>query len=380
MMTVKGKKILILTGRFGEGHRQAANALQEAARFEHSNMETEVVDFMQWAYPNLFPVSHNIFIRGIKTFPKLYGYLYKKTYEPNYFSKKLNQLFLVGLGKMLTLVLTEKPVVVVSTFPFSSYIFSKLKEFGLTNVPLITVITDHTHHSYWLHPCTNQYIVDSESTKDELIRVGIPSGKIAATGIPIRTDFIQKKNRSALFKKYQLRADLPTVLIMGGGDGLIGKGFLTHKTLVKIPFPLQMIVLCGHNDKLQQHLKRELSNSKHSIQLMGYTESVDELMAVSEIIVTKPGGVTTSEALAMQLPMLLYKPLPGQEQDNAQYLLDSGAAVLTNNPTELVAKLSELLMDRQSLTRMKNNAKKIQAEKAAFSALTVISEYLNASA
>jgi processive 1,2-diacylglycerol beta-glucosyltransferase len=376
-MLINGNgKILILSGRFGEGHNQVAKAIQEAVGIQFPDVETSVVDFVQWAYPKLFPISHRIYIKSIKTFPKLYGYIYKKTYDAGSFSKKINPLLLQGIGKMLTLLRTEKPSIVVSTFPFSSYLLSKLKELELTNVPLVTVITDHTHHNYWLHPCIDQYIVDSKNTKEELIRAGIPPEKVASTGIPIRTNFTQKSNCKELLEKYQVEPDLPTVLIMGGGEGLIGKGLLTNKTLNKIPYKLQFIIVCGHNCKLQEHLGNELYQSQHSIKLMGYMETVDELMAISDILVTKPGGVTTTEALAMKLPMLLYKPMPGQEQDNAHFLLNAGVAVQANNPKELVSQLLELLANKQYLSWMKQNAKNIQAEKAVFFALDIIKKFL----
>ncbi|MDP4103966.1 MAG: glycosyltransferase [Bacillota bacterium] len=376
MVMNRREKILILTGSFGEGHQQAAKAIQEAAKLKYQNVETSVVDFMAWAYPNLFPISHFVYIKGVKTFPQLYGFIYQKTYQPTYFSKKLNRMFSLGLKKMLKLLHDEKPTVVVSTYPFSSSIFSKLKESGLTNVPLVTVITDHTHHSYWLHPCTDQYIVGSQETKQELIRLGIPAKRIASTGIPIRTKFLRKSNRTELIHKYQLEAKLPTVLIMGGGEGLIGKEFLTNSTLEKIPYPIQLIVLCGNNNRLRLHLEKSLHHSKHHVVIKGYTDNVEELMAVSDMIVTKPGGVTTSEAIAMELPMLLIKALPGQEEDNARYLIEEGIAIEASQPSELAAKLVEMLENQEMLKQMKKRAENLQTKKAAFSVLDIIQSKL----
>jgi processive 1,2-diacylglycerol beta-glucosyltransferase len=367
-------KILILSGRFGEGHQQVANAIKEAAVVEIPNIETMVLDFFDWAYPNLFPFSHYVYMKGIKTFPQVYGYLYQKTYKGNPFSKKLNSLFSIGIGKMLTLLQTVKPTVVVSTFPFASSIISKLKEYGLTNIPLVTVITDHTHHSYWLHPYTDHYIVGSNDSREKIIRLGIPEETITCTGIPIRTRFIENRNRIDLCTKYQLDPHISTVMIMGGGEGLIGKGILKSKELESFPKRLQLIILCGHNEKLQQHLESELSSTKHVIKIFGFTDNVDELMAVSNIIVTKPGGVTTSEALAMELPMLLYKPLPGQEQDNAEYLINAGVAVKADNSSDLFLQLSKMLDNRNFLARMRKNARTIQTKKASFYALGIINQ------
>ncbi|XJZ28269.1 glycosyltransferase [Bacillota bacterium Lsc_1132] len=377
MIMNNGEKILILSGRFGEGHLQAAKAIQEAAKLKYPEVQTMVVDFMEWAHPNLFPVSHFVYMKGIKTFPQLYGFFYQKTYKSSSFSKKLNDAFSLGMRKMLHLLAAYKPSVVVSTYPFASSVLSKLKENGLTNVPLVTVITDHTHHSYWLHPYTDQYMVGSKQIKEKLIRLGIQAKKIATTGIPIRTTFLEKSDKQAVMEKYQLEKSKPTILIMGGGEGLIGKGMLDPKTLEQFPQPLQLLVLCGHNEKLREQLLSELACSKHSIKLLGYIERVDELMAVSDMIITKPGGVTTSEALAMELPMLLYKPLPGQEQDNARFLTASGAAVIAQNPTELYALLADMIENKPLLAKMKENCGKIQKSQAAFHAVTIIAGLLN---
>lgn len=372
MFIKDGEKILILTGRFGEGHQQAANAIQEAAIDEFPNIETVIVDFMADAYPNLYPVSHYVYMKGIKKFPQLYGFIFKKTYEKNYISKKINSLFSIGIGKMLKLLQEVRPTVVVSTYPFASSVFSKLKEYGLTNVPLVTVITDYTCHSSWVHPFTDQYIVGSQEIREKLIQHGIPKEGVASTGIPIRKRFLEKRDRNELIQKYKLEKNIPTILIMGGGDGLIGKGFLNNHTLEMITERLQLIILCGNNHKLRQQLEKDLSFSKHRIEILGFTEKVNELMAVANIIITKPGGVTISEALAMELPMLLYKPLPGQERDNAKYLINAGAAVQADNPFDLVQQLSTMLKNEVFLARMKKNTRHIQMKRAAYNVLEII--------
>lgn len=372
MFIKDGEKILILTGRFGEGHQQAANAIQEAAMAEFPNTETVIVDFMADAYPNLYPVSHYVYMKGIKKFPQLYGFIFKKTYEKNYFSQKLTSLFSLGIGKMLKILQEVRPTVVVSTYPFASSVFSKLKEYGLTNVPLVTVITDYTCHSSWVHPYTDQYIVGSHKIGEKLIRYGIPNDRIACTGIPIRKRFLEKRDRNELIHKYKLERNIPTILIMGGGDGLIGKGFLNNHTLEMISERLQLIILCGNNHKLRQQLENDLSCSKHRIEILGYTDKVNELMAVANIIITKPGGITISEALAMELPMLLYKPLPGQERDNAKYLINASVAVQADNPSDLVLQLSTMLKNEVLLARMKKKTRHIQMKRAAFSALEII--------
>jgi processive 1,2-diacylglycerol beta-glucosyltransferase len=374
MMMKKKEKILILSGSFGQGHQQVANAISEAAQLRLNDYETVVVDFMAWAHPNFYPISHYFYMKGIQKLPQVYGYLYQKTYDRSLFSISLNTVMSSGIGKMLKLLQSVKPTVVVSTFPFAAGILSKLKEYGLTNIPLVTVITDHTSHSYWLHPFTDHYIVGSNGVRQQLIRLGIPGDHIACTGIPIRTKFLQSFHREDLIEKHGLDPDLPTILIMGGGDGLIGEGLLNVKTLEALPIKSQFIILCGHNDKLRQQLEVELKHSRHRIILSGYIEHVQELMAISNLIVTKPGGVTTSEAIAMELPMVLYKPLPGQEQDNALFLTQAGAAIQAENSSDLMQSISNVLKDRKLLSEMKDNSRNLQKREAAFDAVHIITE------
>lgn len=377
MVIKSGGKVLILSGRFGEGHLQAARAIQEAARLEYPQVETKIIDFMEWAHPNLYPVSHYVYMKGIKAFPQVYGFIYQKTYKGNSFSKKLNAALSGGMRKMLELLTVERPSVVISTYPFASSVLSKLKAEGVTNVPLVTVITDHTQHSYWLHPHTDQYLVGSAETRKKLIRIGIPAASVAVTGIPIRTKFLEEKDRQSLVWKYGLQPDLPTILIMGGGDGLIGKGLLEPNVLERIPEPMQLLILYGHNVKLYEKLKTDLKGcSKHHIKLIGYIEHIDEIMAVSDIIITKAGGVTTSEAVAMKLPMLLYKPLPGQEQDNVQFLTEAGVAVQAETPGDLVQKLTNLLANKQMLEKMSENCRKVETNRSAFSVLEAAAPFL----
>jgi processive 1,2-diacylglycerol beta-glucosyltransferase len=377
MSKVTKNKILILSGTFGQGHLQAAKALKEAAQLCYPNANPVVIDFISWAHPYMYPISNYLYIKGLKVFPQLYGFFYQKTHPKSAFSSRFQSLFFLGLRKMLQLLDRERPAIVVSTHPFVSGILSKLKEYGLTNIPFVTVITDHTDHSSWIHPYTDLYMVGSNEGKNKLLRLNVPEEKIACTGIPIQTKFLHSYRREEFIAKHGLDDHLPTVLIMGGGEGLFGKGFLTLPTLESIPETLQFIILCGRNEKLKQKLELELKPSKHRIHLFGYVEYVHELMAVSDLIITKPGGVTTSEALAMELPMILYRPLPGQEQENARYLTKYGAAILSENPDELIEQMTNLIQNRQLLLKMKKNSGKIQKKAAAFDALLAIRQLLS---
>lgn len=353
MRNVEKEKILILSANFGDGHKQVAKAITEVAELSYPEVETATLDIMKWIHPRLNPISHFLYIRGIKRLPFLYSFIYKRTRKPNSFSMKLNSILSSGLEPVLEIINNMKPSVVVSTYPFAAGIMSKLKELELISVPIVTVITDYTDHSYWLHPNTDHYLVGSKEVGEQLITLGIERSKIKNTGIPIRQQFFEKHSRIALAEKFDFDPKKFTLLVMGGGDGLIGKGFSTLQALENIPHPVQIVIVCGRNKKLKLQLENRLKNSIHKIRIVGFCENIADLMAISDLMITKPGGVTTSEAIEMDLPMLIYKPLPGQEEDNANYLLGEGMAVLAKNDRDLSAKLQSLVGHSKQLKSMK---------------------------
>ena len=370
-------KILILSATFGDGHKQVAKAISEAVEYTLPNASPIILDIMEWIHPYLYPVSLFVYKRGIKRFPQVYSYFYKKTRVKNSFSTKLNSLFTFGLQTMLEVIQRIKPRVVVSTYPFAAGIISKLKEQGLINIPAVTIITDYTDHSYWIHPYTDLYIVGSNQVRDRLISLGIEDDKIKNTGIPVRQRFIESQPRELLLEKYGMNSNKFTVLLMGGGDGFIGKGRSTFRALESVSQTLQLIIVCGRNKKLKKQLELELKDYKHDVLLLGFCENIQELMAISDLMITKPGGVTTSEALAMGLPLLIYHPLPGQEEDNAEFLWKSGLAFLAKTENDLILKIESILNDSRDLKSMQQMTEPYQTRTSSFDALNVIVQALN---
>jgi processive 1,2-diacylglycerol beta-glucosyltransferase len=369
---MRSNKILILYGNYGDGHQQAAKAIYDSLTDMHSNMEGILMDFMELTHPYIHPLSRYCYLKGVKNFPSAYGFLFSKSRDMNSFSSLLKKLNGFGLGPLLKYIQDTQPSMVVSTFPFAAAAISRLKEYGFIDVPTATVITDHTDHSSWVNPYTDQYIVGSEFVKQGLIRQDTPGNQISITGIPIRKEFNQSYNRKLLFQKYGLDPSLPTLLFMGGGCGFFEDGPSLVKSLEALPKRVQLLMVCGRNYRLARELKRMSTHSRHRLHIMGYTEFVPELMTVADLMVTKPGGLTVSEALAMNLPMLLYKPIPGQEQDNARYLLQAGVALQADNLANLVEEISAVLESPETLTTMREHAKKAQKKESAKEAIEVI--------
>jgi len=367
-------KYLILSATFGEGHKQVANAISEAVDYMVADAEPITIDIMEWIHPNLYPISHYIYKKGIKKFPQVYSFLYEKTRVKSSFSVKLNSIFLSGMQTMLKIIQEIKPKVVVSTYPFAAGIISKLKEQGLIDIPSVTIITDYTDHSYWIYPSTDQYLVGSTQLRDRLIALGVEEDKIKKTGIPVRKRFMDVLPKDVLLNKYMINPNMFTLLIMGGGDGFFGKGSSTFRALESISTPIQLFIVCGKNKKLKTQLEWDLKDSKHDVKILGYCEKIEELMAISDLMISKPGGVTTSEAMAMDLPILIYHSLPGQEEDNTEYLCRSGFAFVANSEKDLIAQVENFVRNSAPLKWMKQRIKKYQTKTSSIDALRVIVE------
>jgi processive 1,2-diacylglycerol beta-glucosyltransferase len=371
-MKLMKKRILILTGNYGDGHIQVAQALHDAIHIRFSELEPVIYDLMEFVHPRFNHVSRYLFLQGVKKFPMVYGYLFQKTRRMNTLTKIMKTMFSSGVGRTIKLIEDIQPTVVVSTFPLAAAVMSKIKAYGLTNIPTVTIITDHTDHSCWIYPYTDQYIVGSNAVRQSLIELGVEANQIADAGIPIRPSFSHEYKREEVAEKYGLNPEMPTVLVMGGGFGLIGNRNDTINQLEALSQPVQFVIVCGHNKKLRMQLNESLKGSQHHYHLTGYVNYVHELMAISDLMITKPGGVTTFEAIAMELPMLLYKPIPGQEQDNVKFLIRSGVAVDAQNYKDLSEGLSDLLNHPERLQEMRESSKRFHPKESSFASLDVI--------
>lgn len=372
MNVTKTEKVLILTGNYGDGHIQVAQALYDAIQLRYPSFEPVIFDFMEWVHPFSNQFSRYMYLQGVKKFPQLYGYIYQKTRKVNKISNMMKSILSTGVGRMLKLIKEIEPTVVVSTFPLAAAVMSRLKSSGLIDIPTVTTITDHTDHSYWIHPFTDQYIVGSGIVRDSLMSLGVEEHRIAVTGIPIRQQFSSVFQRGEIIEKYGLDPHLPTLLVMGGGSGMIGDGKSTIQEIDNLPEPIQLIIVCGHNEKLRMDLMEKLKGSKHHIHLTGFIHYVHELMAISDLMMTKPEGVTTFEAIAMELPMLLYKPIPGQEKDNAIFLVRSGVAVQAGDSQKLINHLTNFLKNKELLQQMKERSKQFHPKESAVASAEVI--------
>lgn len=353
------KRMLILSASFGEGHRQAANAIKELFLNKYPDMVIEVVDYIHKLNPTWNRIAQFCYIQGIKHIPNVYGFLYKQINRIPADSSLHRQLNLIGniigRNKLYKYINEFDPQVVIHTFPTSAGAVSELKKEGKLNLPSITVITDYTIHRQWMHSGTDLYMVGSTEVKDQLIQEGIPGEKIAVTGIPIRQDFYKPIQVHQVRKELGLAIDKPTFLVMGGAFGVSSHITDLCKRLFSANEEIQVIVICGRSKKLYEHVSELAQSAKNKALVFGYVTRMAEMMAVSDLMFTKSGGLTTSEGIAMEIPMIFFKPIPGQEMANAEYLKRFGVAEITMNMGEMERVIGRLLRHPERIKEMKRN-------------------------
>lgn len=344
-------KLLILSASYGEGHQQAAVAVSDAMRAVNEEIDIQIVDYIRTVHPMLDSVAKYCYLTSVRFAPALYGLFYRGTSQIPPSSLLQRQLNSIGLEDLAEQLDTYQPDVILSTFPIPAGVVSYLKQQGRTDVPLATVITDHAIHSQWIHPQTDRYFVGSNHVKAGLIRRGIAAEAVQVTGIPVRPAFAETYDRTALQRKYGLDPDIPTVLVMGGAYGVLGDIQSICEELFHYPHPLQVVIITGRNERMKAQLDVAVQDATTFARVYGFVREVHELMRVADVMVTKAGGLTISEALAMQLPMVLYRPIPGQEVQNALFLVRSGVAVLARSRKEVSEHLYDLLIARPDKRR-----------------------------
>lgn len=316
------RTILLLSEGFGTGHTQAAQALSENLMQAHPDIQTKVLELGTCLHPTLARWVFSAFRKIISSQPKWYGILYRSLYKKSLSGLTQLALHRIFYAQTNKIIQEMNPDAIICTHPFPSAVVSRLKQSGL-ETPLCTVITDYDAHGTWISAGVNKYLVSSQNVKDKLVVRGVPEHNIEITGIPIRPAFLsQSGNKNEIRRRFGLE-EKPTVLIMGGGWGIIVNETLLNR-LLSWKDRIQLIFVLGSNHKALAKMKKDTRFNHANIHLLGYTEEVDKLMEVSDLLLTKPGGLTCTEGLAKGMPMLFYEPIPGQEEENMRYFAEQG--------------------------------------------------------
>ncbi len=353
-------KIIIFYASYGGGHLNAAKSINEYILENYKNVDIELIDCMKYINKTIEKVTTSAYNEMAKKAPWAWGKIYADSQKGPlaHLSSRSNKIMAI---KLLKLLREKNADLIISTHPFGSQMCSYLKRKGKINSKIATIMTDFAPHDQWLvgSDFTDYFFVAHDKMKQYLINKNIPEEKIFSTGIPISTRFTKEYDKEKLLKEFNLQPGKQTVLFFGGGEYGLGKSktFNIFENLIQANENMQVIAISGKNPEMKKEFENiiEKHNKSNCVKLLSYTNKVPELMSISDLVVTKPGGLTTSESLASHLPMIIINPIPGQEKENAEFLENHGIAVWIKNSNESKMIFELLLSNKEKLEDMKKN-------------------------
>ncbi|SMC66950.1 MGDG synthase family glycosyltransferase [Sporomusa malonica] len=336
-------RVLFISAPIGAGHIRAAQAVSQMLKVNYS-CHTELCNIFDFFHPAIGQTILKTYLKILDIFPQAYGTMYGWGNQNNLalFGRELVSQVLAG--RMLDYINKIQPSVIVCTHATPAGMVAWLKKKCLVTVPTAAIITDFVVHRLWVYPEFDHYFVAHSAMAEYLSQHGVESTSVAITGIPVSDSFIQPSDKDQVLDKLGLTRDRKTILIMGGGAGVLPMDEIL-KLCAQIDRPVQLIAVAGKNQQLYRKLVLLESVIGHPVKVLSYVDNVHELMSIADLLISKPGGMSASEALAMGVPLVIYRPIPGQEEANTRYLLGSSAAVRADSLSELKSILVNLLFE-----------------------------------
>jgi processive 1,2-diacylglycerol beta-glucosyltransferase len=363
------RRILVLSASVGAGHLRAAQAVELALKElapDATVQNIDVLDFTNAAFRRVYAQSY---LDLVNRAPHLLGYFYDlldKQPKKRGASDKLRMLIQkLNLRKFMAFLRKEPWDIIINTHFLPAEMIASLRRKRLIKTAQFTVTTDFETHRLWVNQPCNHFFTATEEGALNLCYWGIPSSIITVTGIPIHPSFSRPPDRSACLAKHGLKGDRPVILQLAGGFG-VGPIEELFQAVLSVDTPIELVVVTGRNEKLRKKLAEQKQHSLHRVHVIGFTNEMNELMVAADLVMTKPGGLTTSEALACGAAMIVVNPIPGQESRNSDFLLENGAAIKMNNLATLSYKLTGLLKQPDRIRQLKQSAKSLGKPDAAF--------------
>ncbi len=363
------RRILVLSASVGAGHLRAAEAVEAALKELDPQADVQNVDVLKLTNAMFRRVYGQAYLDLVNRMPHVLGYFYDmldRKPSPQQKSDKLRRLVQrMHLGRVHKLLNKQSWDVVVNTHFLPAEIIAGLKRKKKFAPPHFTAVTDFDTHRMWVNEPCQHYFTATEEGAINLHSWGVPAAVTSVTGIPIHPVFSRPKDRAECVAKHGLKGDRPIVLQLSGGFG-VGPIERIYRAILAVEVPLELVVVTGRNAKIKAELETVEVPEHHLAHVLGFTTEMDELLAAADVVVTKPGGLTTSEVLARGAVMAIINPIPGQESRNSDFLLENGAAIKFNNISTLPYKLTNLLRDTKRLASLKAHARRLGRPQAAF--------------
>jgi len=343
---------VLLTASFGRGHLTAALAVKDWCERLDPGLELTMIDyFEQFVSPRVNRVTQVVYVQAVRHAAYLYGLFYGLTSRVAPDSRSQRRLNRLGKSAFARFFEKTRPDIVVCLYPTPAGAVSELKAEGIVDCPAATIITDYALHSQWIHPHTDMTLVGAPFMRDALIARGLDPERVAVTGIPISPRFAEPRDRLALRREWGFATDRPLVLVMSGAFGMMGGLVDVLRVLRELP-DVQAVFVVGHDRRSKRRLDRAVCGHADRMRVLGYTDHIAELMAMADLCVTKSGGATVTEAMVSGLPLIIHRPIPGQEHWNMRYLVENDAAEATRGFSDL----------RRTLTRWVRSPELVQSK------------------
>jgi processive 1,2-diacylglycerol beta-glucosyltransferase len=362
-------RILVLSASVGAGHLRAAEGVELALRQTLPDATVKNVDILEMTNRLFRRIYGQFYLDLVNKAPHALGYFYDLLDQPRstrhrsdkirFYLEKLN------LKAFVKFLHAEPWDLVINTHFLPAEMIASLRAKNEIALPQVTVTTDFETHRLWVNQPCDRYFTATKEGALYLQHWGVPASDVVVTGIPIHPVFSTPKDRRACIARHGLADDRPIVLQLSGGFG-VGPIEKIFHALLGIERPIQLVTITGRNEQLKAQLAKVKPPQRHKVKVMGFTKEIDELMQAADLVVTKPGGLTTSEVLARGAVMVIVNPIPGQESRNSDFLLESGAAIKANNIATLGYKVNALLQDAARLEQLRANVRKIGKPRAAF--------------
>lgn len=366
------KKVLLLSASAGAGHIRAAQAIEKAfaeiGDATGERREVQHLDILNYTNKVFRHLYSKAYIDLVNKMPEVPGWFYDKLDKPWKNERRRLALDKLNTRPLVKLLRDYHPDLIVCTHFLPAEIVSWLKAKERLSSRQVIVVTDFDVHAMWLVHHYEQYFVAIDEARAYLEALGIPAAKITVSGIPIDPVFAQTKDKQQMRAKHGLAPDRTTILLSAGGFG-VGSVDALIAALMHLQHRAQIVAICGRNEELKKRLVKQAARLKEDATVLvkpfGYTNEMDELMTAADVVLGKPGGLTTSEALAKGLAFAIVNPIPGQEERNSDHLLEAGVGIRCNNLPTLAYKLDRLLADPGRLATMQANARKLGHPNAA---------------
>lgn len=373
-------RVLILSASAGSGHLRAAAALEKVCRASPAVREVVNVDALTYTNKLFRQFYSRFYLQLIRKAPTLLGWFYENLDEPwrtERMSLMLNRLHTRPLVRMIRRM---RPDLTICTHFLPAEIISHLIAEQTIETRHAIVVTDLDVHAMWLSRHFHQYFVANEEARVHLQMTGLPADRITVSGIPIDPVFAEPKDRAALCGKHGVNPDEPVLLISLGAMGKVVAAELVQ-ALAYLRTRVQVVLVCGPHEELKERLEadiRQINAPQVRFRVLGYTTEMDEWIRIATLLVGKPGGLTLSESMACGLPMVIYQPIPGQEERNSDQLLEAGAAIKCNHATTLAFKVDQLLGDPNRLADMGQAARRLGRPRSAHTVIDTLLARLDA--